>query len=434
MASIPPLRVLLVSDHYPPFIGGAHRQMHLLAHGLSDRGHDVSVGTPWSRGLPWTEDEDGVTIRRLRQLRTAVPALVRYREQRYQPPFPDPVTVWGLRRMLRSVRPDIVHAHGWIAFSAAAALVGRRMPFLVSAHDYGYFCATRDLLRDGKALCAGPGPVKCVACSARHFGAPRGVVTAVSVAVSRRLLVRKITGLHSVSSFVHEAMMRHLLDADAGADSQGLVTATIPSFQAPDLQDEAPVDDPHVAALLSRLPAEPFILFVGAFRRVKGLETLFAAYERLADPPPLVLIGTHTNERDTPKVFPSHALVLENVPHAGVMAAWDRALIGVLPSLWPEPFGLSVLEPMTRGKPVIGTRPGGHADIVDEGSGILVPQGDPHALENAMRELIGDPARREEMGRHGRERSRAFASTNVVPQFEQLYGELLAASPPARIE
>jgi glycosyltransferase involved in cell wall biosynthesis len=422
------MRVLIATEHYPPWIGGAHRQMQLLAHGLSRRGHEVTVATPWSRGLPWDEPEEGVRVHRLRQLRTAVPGLVRHRGQRYQPPFPDPVTIWELRRLLRSVRPDIVHAHGWIAFSVAVALAGDRTPLLISAHDYGYFCATRGLLRDGRELCSGPGPAKCPKCAVHYYGVPRGLVTAASVGVSRRLLVRKIRGLHSVSTFVHDAMVRHLLGVEE--DPPGLVTATIPSFQEDGSADHR-VNDPRVGELLARLPEEPFILFVGAFRRVKGLETLFAAYERLEDPPPLVLIGTF--ERDTPRPFPADAVVLEDVPHAAVMAAWDRAMFGVMPSLIPEPFGLTVLEPMTRGRTVIGTRPGGHADIVDADSGLLVPQGDTEALARAMQELIGDPERRTALGRAARERAAAFDSSSVVPRFERLYEDVVAKTPSARI-
>ena len=46
-----------------------------------------------------------------------------------------------------------------------------------------------------------------------------------------------------------------------------------------------PVDE----ELLGRLPPEPFILYVGAFRRIKGIDDLFDAYRRLDKPPPLVL-------------------------------------------------------------------------------------------------------------------------------------------------
>ena len=46
------MKILLVSDSYPPFIGGAHRQTQLLGQELHRRGHQVSVATVWSRGLP----------------------------------------------------------------------------------------------------------------------------------------------------------------------------------------------------------------------------------------------------------------------------------------------------------------------------------------------------------------------------------------------
>ncbi len=62
------------------------------------------------------------------------------------------------------------------------------------------------------------------------------------------------------------------------------------------------------------------------------------------------------------------------------MAAWDRAMFGVMPSLWPEPFGATVAEGMNRGKPVIGTTLGGHVDMIGEDAGLLVPQGDVGAL------------------------------------------------------
>ena len=380
------------------------------------------MAAPWHYGLPESELEgDGVQVRRVRELRTAATALVRHRGQRYQPPFPDPVTTFALRRLVRELKPDLVHSHGWISFSAAAALLGRREPPLVaSAHDYGYFCPTRTLLRNGEALCSGPGPAKCPRCAAHYYGPPRGLVTAPSVALSRRLLARKLAGLHCVSAFVEQVTAPYLLGSVASR--RGVVSATIPSFEGPE-PDDGRADEHGVGAYLARLPPEPFILFVGAFRRVKGLETLFAAYERLASPPPLVLMGTV--ERDTPADFPAGTVVIEDVPHAAVMAAWDRAMFGVMPSLWPEPFGLTAAEPMSRGKTVIGTYPGGHADVVGPDTGILVPQGDAEALAAAMTDLIADPARREQMGRAAAIRAREFRADAVLPRFEQLYRDVL---------
>jgi glycosyltransferase involved in cell wall biosynthesis len=408
------MRILIATDHFPPFIGGAHRQAQLIARAMVERGHEVAVATPWHGGLPLAEEDHGVAVHRVRQMRTALPAFVRDTKQRHQPPFPDPVTVAGLRKLIAGFEPEIIHAYGWLAFSVAVALGRKRIPLLVSARDYGYFCATRTLLRKG-APCSGPAPVKCLACSGDYYGRPKGWLAAAGVAFSKPVLARKMTGLHSVSSYVHDVTVEHMK-----TPGEGLVEVTIPSFQEQPSSEGIDID-----GWLERLPQEPFILFVGAFRKVKGLETLFDAYRQLDSPPPLVLMGTY--ERDSPANFPPQATVLTDVPNAVVMAAWDKAMFGVMPSLWPEPLGATVAEGMSRGRPVIGTQLGGHADMLTDSAGVLVPQGDPVALKEAMEGLIGDPQRREEMGRAAAERARSFRAENVLPRFEEAYRTVIAA-------
>ena len=80
------MRILLVSDHYPPFIGGAHRQTQLLGSELHRRGHDVNIATVWSGGQPTQEDDAGVTVYRLKTLQSWLPWFVRDNRQRHQPP------------------------------------------------------------------------------------------------------------------------------------------------------------------------------------------------------------------------------------------------------------------------------------------------------------------------------------------------------------
>jgi glycosyltransferase involved in cell wall biosynthesis len=419
------MRILIATDHYPPFIGGAHRQARLLAVGMAERGHQVAVATPWHGGLPTVTREGEVAVHRVRQLRTVVPALVRDGSQRHQPPFPDPVTVLGLRRVIRRFNPDLIHAYGWFAFSVAAALGKRRIPLLISARDYGYFCANRTLLRGGRP-CSGPAPRKCLACAGDYYGPPKGLMATAGVYYCRPRLARRTTGLHSVSTFVHDVTTRYLFGPDG--PPPGLVEVTIPSFQEVE-PDEIVEHDPAIDPFLDRLPAEPFILYVGAFRKVKGLETLFDAYRRLESPPPLVLMGTH--ERDEPESFPDDAVVITDVPNKAVMAAWDRAMFGVMPSLWPEPFGATVAEAMNRGKPVIGTTLGGHVDMIGDSAGLLVPQGDAGALASAMASLIDDPEKRDAFGRAAGQRARSFAAGVVIPRFEQTYLDVVAAGPAA---
>ena len=418
------LRILLVSDHYPPFIGGAHRQTQLLAHELYQRGHEVNVATVWSGGLPEKEDEAGVRVFRLKQLRTWLPGVVSDRKQRHQPPFPDPITIVGLRRLIRRFKPEVVHAYGWFSYSSALALLGINIPLLISARDYGYSCATRTLVYHGEQACDGPEFQKCLGCAANLYGAPKGWLAALGVLTGRSLLKHKVRGVHSISAYVQEIMRRDFLGDQARDQSVNAIAETIiPSFREDDADQHAS-DNAQNQSYLDRLPTEKFILYVGALRRVKGVSQLLVAYARLTSPPPLVLIGTF--ESDSPREFPPGVIVLENVPHRAVMAIWERSLFGVIPSLWPEPLGSVVYEGMSRGKAVIGTTPGGHTDMIVPGeTGLLVPSGDVDALTQAMTDLIDHAERREHLGAAARDRAQLFTASVAVPQFERFYQQII---------
>lgn len=417
------MRVLLASDHYPPYIGGAQIQSRLLAHELHKRGHEVVVATVAQSDLPRFEDDQGVPVHRLRQMRT-LPGLMRARVEHHQPPFADPVTVVGLRRLLRNFEPDLVHSYGWISYSCAAALIGRDTPLLITARDYAYSCANRTLMRDDE-VCTGPGLAKCVACAGRHYGRPKGWIAALGVLGSRRLLRQRVSAIHSISSYVQEIIRRDFLD-DRDSKTSGHVIHDVIS-NMPQLAEAEGAEGKDPQSYVDQLPTEPFLLFIGALRRVKGIYELLAAYELLEDPPPLVLLGTV--EPDSPSAYPPGVHVLTDVPHDAVLAASSRCLFGVLPSTWPEPFGTVVCEVMSRGKPVIGTKPGGHTDLIIDGeTGLLVPAGDVPALAEAMRALIADDARREQLGQAAGVHARRFMPDVSLPLIEGLYDEIVARS------
>lgn len=413
------MRVLLVSDSYPPLIGGATRAAHLLARELAGRGHDVRVATISQEGAPAREILDGVEVHRLHGLTLRMPWFSADPYRRNPPPFPDPETTWRLRRLVVEFRPDLVHSYGWMTYSCAVALTGLDTPMLLSARDYGNVCAKRTLVYRDEGTCAGPAALKCAGCASDFYGAPKGLVAAAGVLLGRRLIRRRARALHSVSAFVEQVMRDHLF-----GPQPGIPEAVIPGFRE---SVEISAADPE---LMAALPAQPFILFVGALRRIKGINQLLEAYEGLDTGVPLVLIGTMAP--DTPSRFPEGVTVLNQVPFATVMAAWDRALFGVFPSVLAEPLGNVLHEAMSRGKPVIGTTPGGHADMVDDGeSGFLVPAGDIDALGQAMRCLIEDDALRERMGEEARRRAVRFTPEQVVPRFEELYEGATAGRRPA---
>lgn len=407
------MHVLIASDFFKPFIGGTERQVQLLGKHLVSRGHKVSLATVWHTGLAEHESEEQVDLYRLKGWSTSVPWFSTHKGRRYHPPFPDPGIVLGLRKLIRAVKPDLIHANGWIAYSCAIALIGQPIPFIVSVRDQGYSCATRLLLHNG-SLCSGPVLAKCLACAGKSYGAPKGAAATLGVFFGRVLLRQTVDVAQANSSFVGKVVQRDLFRRQ---DKARIVR--IPDFYDPASTSVSPIgEEPPKGVEL--LPSRPYILFVGSLQAHKGVYILLDAYKRLATDVPLVLIGT--TWKDSPNSYPPGVTVLHNVPHSVVMAAWKQCLFGVAPSVCPESFGGVLVEAMAHGKAVITSNIGGQTDVVGDGeSGLLVPPGDVESLMRSMECLLNDQDLRERLGRGGLERVRRFTADAVLPQFEQLY-------------
>jgi glycosyltransferase involved in cell wall biosynthesis len=201
----------------------------------------------------------------------------------------------------------------------------------------------------------------------------------------------------------------------------------IANFLAPNATS-ASTDE--VVAYTALLPVGVFILFVGDLRPMKGIDVLLDAYTGLDSPPPLVLIGK--SWPDTPTTWPPGVVVYDRWPNAAVIAAWQASAIGVVPSVWAEPFGIVVIEAMAGGCAVIASACGGIPEIVEDGvSGVLVPPGDPDRLRQALSELVADPARRAALGAAARSRAEEFTAASVVPRIVDVYRLVRSARSPS---
>jgi len=176
----------------------------------------------------------------------------------------------------------------------------------------------------------------------------------------------------------------------------------------------------------------PMVLFVGRLVYYKGLENLIAA-ARLFDAD-IVILG------DGPPYPKLRRLVQRERLDERVRFVRDaddnelrdhlrRCTMFVLPSSSSsESFGLSMVEAMSYGKPVVVSEVGTGLDEVvrTANSGLIVPSDDIEALAKAIIDLLADPAKRDQLGGNGRRAyEAAYTSDKMAHRFIGIYREVV---------
>lgn len=146
------------------------------------------------------------------------------------------------------------------------------------------------------------------------------------------------------------------------------------------------------------------VVFVGRMIPEKGADVLIGAVRRLdRDDVHLTIIGSDGFDprlpltpyeravREAAMPLGDRVAVKHFLPRGQVAAEMAAADVVVVPSRWPEPFALTVLEGMAAGAAVVGSEIGGIPETL-RGIGILVPPGDTAALAEAIGALADDEA------------------------------------------
>jgi D-inositol-3-phosphate glycosyltransferase len=222
--------------------------------------------------------------------------------------------------------------------------------------------------------------------------------------------------------------------------------ALIPS--AVDTDRFRPIDRLHARTLLGIDPAAEIIVYVGRVIPRKDIRNVVRALASLVDRrraagrhfPTLIIVGGETERPDpvaTPEIGAVQALadelgVAQHVRFVGrrqpeELHRWYSAADVAVTTPWYEPFGLTPLEAMACGTPVIGSNVGGISFTVADGeTGYLVPPRDPESLSARLEELLADAPRRRSLGETGRARVLSlFTWPEVARRTSELYESLL---------
>ena len=161
---------------------------------------------------------------------------------------------------------------------------------------------------------------------------------------------------------------------------------------------------------------EPRVLYVGRVERTsrwKGIQVLVESLVRLKDLVPDVRLDVVGDGDDVPhlKALADRLGVADSIDWHGQVAHDDlprfyqRAGVTVLPSLTEsESFGMTLVEAMATGCPVVGSNVGGIPFVIrDNVDGVLVPPGDASALADGVASVLTDPTKAAALGAAGRE-------------------------------
>ena len=355
--------------------GGVDRRILGLGRALAEAGHTVTGVSGAYEHTPAESESRGVRVRRL-------PASL-YDAAAYEPPF---LTAEGFARALEGDPCDALDIH---------------------------YMWTPDYTRSARRLRKGTPVVFTVHNSFARGEGAEGRAAYISDSVLKFFL-RNCDLAVCVTDFIR----RDLRGRGIPLSKLRVVPNGI-----------APTSDDELAKLRAapRLVKGPYAAFAGRIERTKGLDSLVEAARDLKAPLKFVVMGAGP-ELESLQAQAQAFKVEERFAFEGYVAeARKRQLLAqaeffVYPATF-EPSGLTVLEALDLGCPVLSTSVGGIPEVAGEAARLL-PPGDSDGLGRALNEFALDGALRKSLSREARSRSERFGWPKVAKEMEAALGEV----------
>lgn len=315
-------------------------------------------------------------------------------------------TIWSRRttseitERIRRFQPDVIHVHNTFPLISpslyfAANKLG--VPVVQTLHNFRLFCAQAMFMRNGSVCedCIGHIPWRGVT---RRCYRESGTQSAVVVGMQslHRMLGtyrNKVTRYIALNNFCRDKFI------EAGLPAERI--AIKPNF----VDLPAPASGPRHGGL-----------FVGRLAAEKGISTLAQAM-RLYEGAHMEVIGHGPQALELGTV--QAATLLGWLEPQDIYARMSRAAYLVMPSIWYENFPRTLVEAYACGLPVIASRLGAMAELVQDGkTGLLFNPGDADDLAQKLRWADAHPAEMLRMGEAARREYEANYTSEI--NFRQL--------------
>ncbi len=434
------LRITYIVHHYPPdYRAGAEQYTHRAARWMVEQGHDVEVVTleSISEGSSahvesTLEAYEGVPVHRLRFKLVGAPHELTWR-------FDNPLLEQWVADYLTERKPDFVHfmAGYLIGIGPLRAVRAAQIPMALTMHDYWFVCPRHTLQRGNGELCTAvpETPAACARCEAQ--GQSR-TAKADSITGGLYSAVLARFGLAAESAAIAQ---RRAATAEAITWPDVVIAPT--RFLAAKVKENLPranvlvvphgndalpeqANDHAVAATVRAQGVQ--IGYLGQIAQHKGVHVLVEAFRKLD--PGTATLHIHGVLESNPDYSVRLRKQVDNAPNIHFHGGYNRdALPAVLasldavvvPSVWYENSPLVIMEALGEGVPVITSRLGGMAELVEDGrTGLHFTMGDADALADTLRTFTGDAALRERLRANARNNGR-YAVADEMRRLEAIY-------------
>ncbi len=344
------MRIAIVASDYTPTVGGVQTAVRNIAQHSARLGHRVTILTALPPGnVPATEMVDGIRVTRFPWGRRPLWSL----------PFRTVGTLWGMARVLRSFKPDLVYVH-FLSINALWVLLLHyvtRFKLVASARG-------NDIQGIPQRSC-----------------------------LQRWMLARLFQRADAVlfcSSYVQRDAAPYLRNVSPSA----FVGVVGDGFNADEFEGRRAYDY-----------SAPYLLAMGRLVEKKGFDLLIRAFASIAADFPRVrlLIAGDGEERSALERLIDQLQTRDRITLLGfadrekTIALFLGCEFFVLSSR-NEPFGIVVLEAMAARKAVLATKSGGVVDLVQQEVNGMLVEPEVGALADGMREMLAHPDATRAMG------------------------------------
>jgi glycosyltransferase involved in cell wall biosynthesis len=324
-----------------------------------------------------------------------------------------------LGQIIQEEKPDVIQIHD-ICNPDVVEISRRYAPIVQSVYNHSFYC---------------PGGAKYLPVLGRICERPVGTGCLVSAFITHCNSVRPRVLMSSYDR--SRRMMKN---------NRGLVFLALTNYQAECLLKNGCAPEAvkvlHPFTNLPVLPTEREerrILFVGRIVKQKGLDRLIDAIQYI-DPSCRLVVNGDGPELKTAKEIAQRLGMASRIDFLGwtgreeLARCYAESAVVVVPSIWPEPFGMVGIEAMSYGKPVVAFDVGGISDWLEDGvTGFLIEPYDLREMAKKIDYLLKHSGVAREMGMRGRSRvEQEFKKERYISKLLEIYGEVIDDWPQSR--